>query len=150
MVIAFIARAAATTADRMARPAPSPPTRATRGRLCAASRLTEKPPSALRSKGAPSAASHSTVSRPRIVRARAASASTRPAPAPSVSFAWSAALSLGDRAAAIPPCAQAEEQAFSKGSGVTTSTLPPGPSASAASSAADRPASPPPMINGPS
>src|SRR5690606_38046367 len=59
-------------------------------------------------------------------------------------FACRTALSLGDRAAASPPWAQAEEQAFSKGSGVTTRAF-----AGPASSAADSPASPPPMISGP-
>src|SRR3569833_1285970 len=71
--------------------------------------------------------------------------STRPAPAATVSAAWRSGSSSGDRAAATPPWAQAEEQASVRGAGVSTRAR-----RGAAASAAERPARPAPRISTPS
>src|SRR6185312_12784970 len=85
-----------------------------------------------------------TVLGPSAVRLAAAASSTRPATALTVSTAWASGLSEADKAAAMPPCAQADEQAAPRATGARTSAF-----AGAAARAADRPARPAPMITGP-
>ncbi len=139
------ARTAAMTAAMIAAPAPSPPTRATRAWACAASRLSTKSPLLWRSNGAPSAARARTAAGPSVVSSATASGSHRPAPAAMVSAACRAGASSSDRAAAMPPCAQALEQPVASGVGDSTSAR-----RGAAARAAVRPARPAPRITGPS
>jgi hypothetical protein len=144
--MAGAARTAAMTAAMIAAPAPSPPTRATRALAWAASRLSTKSPSAVRSNGAPSAASARTAAGPSVVsRSTMPAGSHRPAPAAMVSAACRARGVLvrqGRGHAALGPGAGA---AVASGVGDSTSAL-----RGAAARAAVRPARPAPRITGPS
>ena len=108
---------AAITAPMIAAPAPSPPTRVTRARECAASRLWTKPPSDRRSNGAPRAVRARTAAGPSRVSTSTAAGSQRPAPAARVSAACRAGSSSSPRATAMPPCAQPDEQPSPSGDG---------------------------------
>ena len=71
--------------------------------------------------------------------------STSPAPAAMVSAAWLSGLSPSPSAAAMPPCAQADEQPWLRGAPVSSSTL-----RGAAARAAVSPARPAPTTSTPS
>ena len=143
IVIDGAAHAAATSARINSRPAPSPPTWAMRERLCAASKPSAKPPSAMRSKRTPSRASFAIASGAARAKRSTIAASQSPSPAAIVSKACSAGLSSAPSAAAIPPCAQSVEPSAPSGTFERTTT-----GRGASSSAVISPATPAPTMTG--
>ena len=134
---------AAIRARWISAPVASPPACAMRSRWWPPSRVRLSSPSGCLSKMVPSAISSWTAAGPSVTRACTAAGSQAPAPATRVSRSWSAGVSSGPSAAAIPPCAHCVEPALST-SLVTTSSLS-RRSAAWMRSAAVSPAMPDPM-----
>ena len=144
-VIEGVARTARASVSSTARPVASPWAWTIRRRLWAASSPSAIRPSAARSKGAPSPASHSISPGAALAMRAATSGSERPAPAVSVSAAWRSGWSSAPSAAAMPPCAQAvaaSSPRFTRATSVTGS--------GARRSAVASPATPPPTTMTPS
>ena len=118
-----VARTTAISVSMILRPAWSPCTRTTRAVECAASWFITKPPWASRSNGVPWRGKiQNMVARGLCDHARHVRVHRAPRLRANVSAAWASGVSGAAMAAAIPPCAQAEDAPSPKVSGEMTKT----------------------------